>query len=65
MGCWTDRRTNSIIIDMEATTKTEPLILWLLAVVTAIVLFVSLAHTPKVAAPTMQWQSDTSWVKGW
>lgn len=41
------------------------LILWLLAAVTAIVLFVSLAHTPKVSAPTMQWQADSSWVKSW
>lgn len=50
---------------MTATTKTEPiLIIWLLAAVTVIVFFVSLAHTPKVAAP-VNWQSDTSWVKSW
>lgn len=51
---------------MTATTKTEPiLILWLLAAVTVIVFFVSLAHTPKVATSTMQWQADSSWVKPW
>ena len=51
---------------MEATKSTDNiLILWLLAAATAIVLFVSLAHTPKVSAPTMQWQRDTSWVKSW
>ena len=51
---------------MTATTKTDPiLILWLLAAVTAIVLLVSTAHTPKVSAPTMQWQTDSSWVKSW
>ena len=50
---------------MEATTKTEPiLILWLLAAATAIILLMS-AQTHKVSAPTMQWQSDTSWVKSW
>lgn len=43
---------------------TDIIILWLLAAVTAIVLLVS-AHTHKVSAPTMQWQSDTSWVKPW
>lgn len=51
---------------MEATTENKSiLILWLLAAATAIVLFVSLSHTPKVAAPTMQRQADSSWVKGW
>ena len=50
---------------MESTKSTDNiLILWLLAAVTAIVLLVS-AHTYKVSAPTMQWQSDTSWVKSW
>lgn len=51
---------------MSKTISTDNIIiLWLLAVVTAIVLFVSLSHTPKVSAPTMQWQADSSWVKGW
>lgn len=51
---------------MEATKTTDSiLILWLLAAVMAIILLVSVAHTTKVAAPTMQWQSDTSWVKSW
>ena len=49
----------------ETTEKKSILIIWLLAAATAIVLFVSLAHTPKVSAPTMQWQRDTSWVKSW
>lgn len=44
-------------------TTTNILIIWLLAAATAIVLFVSLAHTPKVSAPTMKWQADSSWVK--
>lgn len=51
---------------MEATKTTDNiLILWLLAAAISIVLLVSVAHTTKVAAPTMQWQSDTSWVKSW
>lgn len=51
---------------MEATKTTDNiLILCLLAAVMAIVLFVSLAHTPKVSAPTMQWQADSSWIKSW
>lgn len=51
---------------MNKTLSTDNiLILWLLAAVTAIVLVVSAAHTTKVEVPTMQWQSDTSWVKGW
>lgn len=51
---------------MEATKSTDNiLILWLLAAVTAIVLLVSAANTHKVAAPTMQWQTDSSWVKSW
>lgn len=51
---------------MNKTLSTDNiLILWLLAAVTAIVLLVSASNTPKVAAPTMQWQADSSWVKGW
>ena len=51
---------------MESTKTTDNiLILWLLAAVTAIVLFVAAAHTTKVAAPAMQWQADSSWVKPW
>lgn len=51
---------------MEATKSTDIiLILWLLAAVTAIVLLVSAAHTTKVDVPTMQWQSDSSWLKSW
>lgn len=50
---------------MEATKTDNILILWLLAAVTAIVLLVAAAHTHKVSAPTMQWQADSSWVKGW
>lgn len=51
---------------MTATTKTEPiLILWLLAAAISIVLLVAAANTTKVAAPAMQWQSDSSWVKSW
>ena len=50
---------------MEATKSTDNiLILWLLAAATAIILLMS-AQTHKVSAPTMQWQSDTSWVKSW
>ena len=50
---------------MEATTKTDNiLILWLLAAATAIIMLVS-AHTHKVSAPTMQWQTDSSWYSGW
>ena len=50
---------------MEATKSTDNiLILWLLAVAMAVIMLVS-AYTHKVSAPTMQWQSDTSWVKGW
>lgn len=55
---------NFYTTNMESTKSTDILILWLLAAVTAIILLVS-AHTYKVAAPTMQWQSDTSWVKSW
>lgn len=56
---------NFYTTNMESTKSTDNiLILWLLAAVTAIVLLVS-AHTYKVSAPTMQWQSDTSWVKSW
>jgi hypothetical protein len=51
---------------MEETTENKSiLILWLLAASIAIVLLVAAAHTTKVAAPTMQWQADSSWVKGW
>lgn len=51
---------------MNETLSTDNiLIIWLLAAVTAIVLLVSAAHTTKVSAPTMQWQADSSWVKGW
>lgn len=57
---------NFYTTNMEATKTTEPiLVLWLLAAATVIVFFVSLAHTPKVATSTMQWQSDSSWVKSW
>lgn len=51
---------------MNKTLSTDNiLILWLLAASTAIVLVVAAAHTTKVAAPAMQWQSDSSWVKSW
>lgn len=48
---------------MEATRNYNIIIIWLLAAVTAIVLLVSAAHTTKVDVPTMQWQSDSSWLK--
>ena len=50
---------------MNKTLSTDNiLILWLLAAAMAVIMLVS-AHTNKVSAPTMQWQSDTSWVKSW
>ena len=51
---------------MEATKSTDNiLILWLLAAAISIVLLVAAANTTKVEVPTMQWQSDSSWVKSW
>lgn len=51
---------------MNKTISTDNiLILWLLAAAIFIVLFMAVANTPKVAAPTMQWAADSSWVKPW
>lgn len=52
--------------NMEATKSYNILILWLLAAATAILLmsaiWSAMTHT---TTRTIQWQSDTSWVKGW
>ena len=56
---------NFYTTNMEATKSTDNiLILWLLAAVMAVIMLVS-AHPHKVSAPTMQWPSDSSWVKSW
>jgi biotin transporter BioY len=53
---------------MSKTISTDNiLILWLLAAATAIILLVSAKWSARThpVAPTMQWQSDSSWVKVW
>ena len=57
---------NFYTTNMEATTKTEPIILWLLAAVTTILLASAIwSARPHTAARTIHWQTDTSWVKSW